>query len=85
MSDSQLALLGGPKAVQRDPGDMFTWPIVTAEDEEAVLGVLRQRKMSDIDQTRQFEQEFAAWMGTKHALGTNNGTSAVHSAMFGCR
>lgn len=85
MSDSQLALLGGPKAVQRDPGDMFTWPIVTSEDEEAVLGVLRQRKMSDIDQTRQFEQEFAAWMGTKHALGTNNGTSAVHSAMFGCK
>ena len=81
----KLALLGGPTAVQQDPGDMFTWPIITEEDEAAVLDVLRQRQMSGIDQTRQFEQEFAAWMGTDYALGTNNGTSAIHSAMFGCK
>jgi len=74
---SKLALLGGSKAIQKDPGDMFKWPIVTKEDEEAVLDVLRHGKMSDMDQTKQFEQEFASWIGKKYALGTNNGTSAL--------
>ena len=35
----KLACMGGPKAVQSDPGDMFDWPIVTAEVEKAVLEV----------------------------------------------
>lgn len=79
-----LALLGGPKAVQADPGDMFTWPIVTREDEEAVLDVLRNRKMSGTDITRQFEAEYAAWQGTKFALAHCNGTNALEAAMFAC-
>ena len=33
----KLAINGGPKAVQSDPGDIFKWPIITAEDEQAVL------------------------------------------------
>lgn len=82
---SELAIFGGTKAVQSDPGDMFTWPIITKEDEESVLEVLRCGRMSDIDVTQQFEQEFAQWQGTKYALGCNNGTSALHSAMFGCK
>ncbi|MBO3803493.1 MAG: DegT/DnrJ/EryC1/StrS family aminotransferase [Candidatus Brockarchaeota archaeon] len=78
-----LALLGGSRAVKTDPGDMFTWPIVTKEVEEAVLEVLRAGKMSDIDVTQRFEEEFAKWHGVKYALAHNNGTSAIHSAMFG--
>ena len=81
---SQLALLGGPKAVQTDPGDMFTWPIITKEDEEAVLDVLHRRAMSGTDVTREFEKEFAAWQGTEYALGFSSGTAALHAAMFGC-
>ena len=82
---SPLALLGGPKAVQADPGDMFTWPIITAEDEEAVLDVLHRRAMSGMDVTKAFEQEFAAWQGSGFALGFCNGTAALHAAMFGCK
>ncbi len=33
----KLAVNGGPKAVQLDVGDIFTWPIVTQEDEDAIL------------------------------------------------
>ncbi len=84
-TESQLALLGGPKAVQTDAGDMFTWPIVTEEDETAVLEVLRRGAMSGSDVTMQFESEFAAWQGTKYALGHNNGTAALQTAMFGCK
>jgi len=80
---SNLALLGGSKAVQKDPADMFTWPIVTKEMEDSVLEVLRAGKMSDIDVTQRFEEGFARWHGVKYALAHNNGTSAIHSAMFG--
>ncbi len=82
---SRLALLDGPKAVQSDPGDMFTWPIVTAEDEAAVLDVLRRGAMSGTDVTRQFEQEYAAWQGSQYALGHSTGTAALHAAMYGCK
>lgn len=84
MSASTLALLGGPKAVTREPGDLFTWPIVTREDEEAVLDVLRRRAMSSSDVTLAFEREFAAWQGRRYALGFSSGTAAVQAAMFAC-
>ncbi|MGQ9608774.1 MAG: DegT/DnrJ/EryC1/StrS family aminotransferase [bacterium] len=82
---SKLAIFGGEKAVQSDSGDIFRWPIITKEDEDAVLEVLHRAGMSDIDVTKKFEQEFAEWIGSKYALGTNNGTSALHSAMFSCK
>ena len=81
---SKLALNGGPQAVTRDPGDIFKWPIVTPEDEEAVLEVLRRGAMSGTDVTKQFEQECAAWLGTKYALGYCNGTASLLGAMWAC-
>jgi dTDP-4-amino-4,6-dideoxygalactose transaminase len=81
---SNLAFHGGPRAVQSEPGDIFTWPIITPEHEQAVLDVLRSGGMSGTDVTQQFENEFAAWQGTRYALGFNNGTAALHAAMFGC-
>ncbi len=87
---SKLALFGGPKAVtytgtgRRDGSDLFAWPIVTKEDEEAVLEVIRNGAMSGTDITKEFEKDYCAWVGTKYALGTNNGTSALHAAMYGC-
>jgi len=79
----KLALKGGKKAVTTPPGDLFTWPIVTKEVEEAVLEVLRAGNMSGTDVTAEFEREFAQWLGVKYALAHNNGTAALHSAMFG--
>ncbi len=79
-----LALNGGPKAVQTDPEDTFTWPIITEEDEQAVLDVLRRRAMSARDVTEQFEAEFAEWHGTDYALGFSSGTASLQSAMWAC-
>lgn len=82
----KLALFGGPKAVQiEDMGDMFIWPIITKEDDDAVLDVLHRRAMSGTDVTRKFEEDFARWQGSKYALGFNSGTSAIHAAMFACK
>jgi len=82
--NSVLALFGGEKAIQRDPGDTFTWPIVTEEDEAAVLDVLRRGAMSGTDVTLQFEKEFAEWQGLKYALGFSTGTAAIQAAMWAC-
>jgi len=79
----QLAILGGPKAVQTDPKDIFAWPIITEEDEQAALDVLRSGNTSGIDITKQFEKEFAEWFKVKYALGHCNGTAALQAAMFG--
>lgn len=79
-----LALHGGEKTIPAPHPEMFHWPIVTAEDEAAVLEVLRAGKMSGTEVTLKFEQEFAAWHGMKHALALNNGTAALHSAMWAC-
>ncbi len=79
---SELAILGGPKAVQTPVEDMFTWPIITQEDEDACLEVLRRGAMSGTDVTAEFEKEYAAWFGVKHALGCNTGTAALQAAMW---
>ena len=80
----KLALFGGPKAIKSDPEDMFDWPIVTPEIEQAVLGVLRAGKMSGTDVTKQLEQEYAKWHGVKYALAHNTGTvgEIAHQAGF---
>ena len=81
---SQLAIYGGPQTITHDFGEIFDWPIITNEDESAVLDILRTRNMSGIDVTIKFEREFARYHGVEYALATNNGTAAVHSAMFAC-
>jgi dTDP-4-amino-4,6-dideoxygalactose transaminase len=68
--------------VVTDPKDIFAWPIITKEDEEAVLEVLRRGAMSARDVTLQFEEEYARWQGNRYALGFNNGTSALQTAMW---
>ena len=81
---NKLAMHGGKPAVTAEFGDMFTWPIVTTEDENAVLGVLRSRKMSANDVAKQFEAEFAEWAGRRYALSFPNGTSALLTAFWAC-
>ncbi len=81
---SPLALLGGPRAVTLPPGDMFAWPIVTAEDEAAVLDVMRRGAMSGNDVSKAFEREFADWLGVPYALTYTNGTESLRAAMWAC-
>lgn len=79
----QLALNGGSKAVTATCPELGVWPNVTAEDEQAVLDVLRTRGMSGTNITFELEKEYAAWEGSQFALACNNGTSAIHCAMYG--
>ena len=79
---AKLAVHGGPKALTADIGDLFRWPIVTGEDEAAVLEVLRRGAMSGTDVTHLFEAELAAWFEAAHVLCHNTGTAAIHAALW---
>jgi perosamine synthetase len=79
-----LALLGGPKAVTRDWNDAVRWPIITEEDEAAVLEVLRSGDMSGTAVTREFEADFRAWFDMPYCLAHCNGTAALQAAMYAC-
>ncbi len=80
----RLALFGGQSAVTNEPLDMFTWPIITQEDEDAALDVLRRGAMSGTEVTIQFEADFKEWLKVDYALGFNNGTASLQAAMYGC-
>ena len=79
----KLAFFGGDKAVVSDQADMFTWPIVTAQHEQAVLKVLRAGQMSGFEVTKEFEKKYARTLDRKYGLAYNNGTAAILGAMYG--
>src|SRR5512134_2616336 len=49
-------------------------------EEQAVLDVVRSRWLTMGAVTQQFEQEFAAYAGAKHAIAVTNATAALHLA-----
>lgn len=59
------------------------WPSFTAEEADAVRGVLLSNKVNYWTGTecREFEKEFAAWAGTSHAVALSNGTLALDVAL----
>lgn len=50
------------------------------EEETAVLEVLRSRWLSMGEVTKNFEKEFAEFIGAKHTLAVTNATAALHLA-----
>lgn len=78
----KLAILGGPKAVTAVEEELFHWPIITKEDEQAILEVLHAGTMSETDITKKFEAEWAEYIGTKYALAHSSGTMSLLVAMF---
>lgn len=61
------------------------WPSFTAEEATAVQQVLLSNQVNYWTGTecREFEQEFAAWAGTRHAVALGNGTLALDLALKG--
>ncbi|MHC5002582.1 MAG: DegT/DnrJ/EryC1/StrS family aminotransferase [Planctomycetota bacterium] len=75
------AILGGPAAVTLPQDDANRWPIITSEDERAVLDVLRTGELSINPVVTALEDDYRRWLGVKHALAHCNGTSAIHAAL----
>ena len=77
----KLALNGADPVRRTTPAP---WPRATAEDERAVLEVLRQGSWCRIsgERAHQFETDFAAWQGSRFGLGVNSGTSALELGLL---
>lgn len=59
------------------------WPSFTEEEGDAVRSVLLSNKVNywTGNECHKFEEEFAAWVGTRHAVSLANGTLALDVAL----
>ena len=53
-------------------------PDINKQDRKQVLNVLKTRNLSRGNKIKEFEAGFAKYIGVKHAIATNSGTSALH-------
>lgn len=88
----KLALFGGNK-VRENPFPPH--PIIGEEEKRAVMQVLESGKLSTFiaspgehflggEKIRQFERDFASYLGAKYAVAFNSATSALHAAVAAC-
>ena len=57
-------------------------PLISDEEQREVARVLGSGSLAQGPEVAAFEAEFAAYCGTKHALATTNGTTALHLALL---
>ncbi|NLZ07845.1 MAG: DegT/DnrJ/EryC1/StrS family aminotransferase [Phycisphaerae bacterium] len=76
----KLAIDGGPKAVTNT---LTPWPRFDENAIKAVEQVLRSGKVNYWTGPKgmEFEKKFAAWQGSRFAISTSSGTSALHVAL----
>ncbi len=88
MSTEKLALLGGEPVIRDGTipaaklESLFKEMVLTEEAKAAAMEVIEKGSFSATDITLKFEEEFAAWQGTKYALAFCNGTLSLTAAMF---
>ncbi len=56
-------------------------PLIGAEEKNAVMKVLDSGIIASGPVVKQFEADFAAYCGVKHAVAVSNGTCAIHAAL----
>ena len=71
------AILGGEPAVTLDQSSANKWPIITNDDQQAVLEVLSSGNLSLHPIVGELEEDYKKRTGRAHALTHNNGTSAI--------
>ena len=57
-------------------------PVVGEEEKKAVLEVLESGILSQGEKVKQFENSFANFVGTSHAVATSSGTTALHASLL---
>jgi len=80
-ASSPSVALNGSTPMIRDTFLPFALPLIGEEEIEGVLTCLRSGWLTSGQKVKQFEQEFAAAMGAKHAIAVNSCTAALHLAL----
>ena len=57
-------------------------PLIGDEEIVAVVSVLESGQLAQGSVVAEFEEAFAAYCGTRHAVATSNGTTALHVALL---
>ena len=73
--------VGGTSMVLNGEFLPFAQPMIGPEEIREVVGVLKSRWLTTGLKTRQFESEFAKYVGCKHAIAVNSCTAALHLAL----
>lgn len=60
---------------------LFHRPSIAEDEIQEVLDTLRSGWLTTGPKTKQFEKEFASYIGSKHAIAVNSGTAALHLAL----
>jgi len=84
--DSPAASGTPPEFVQTASqlSEMDRWQQITDEEVRIAREMTERNELSGgTPVVREFEREWREWIGTKYALTTMNGTSALYSAFFG--
>ena len=77
----KLVINGGTRTVPE--GLEKGWPPITQEDIDAVVGVLKSGVLWGPmeEQVLGLQEDFARYIGAKHALVVNSGTAALHASV----
>ena len=75
----KLALLGGPRTINREPP---TWPFFDDSDRKSLLAVLESRVWGGYHESvGEFERRFAAFHQAQFGIATANGTVSLEIAL----
>ena len=80
MEAERLAIDGG-RRVRDQPYP--PWPVLSADDFEAVADVLRSGKLTQLTggAVVAFEEAFAKWHSVRNCVATSSGTTAIHTLL----
>lgn len=81
-----LAIMGGEPVLCTEKVEKLLknkWPIIEEDDYEAMKKNIINRDLwsFDSDTVREFENEYAKYVGTKYAVACSSGTAALHVAI----
>lgn len=79
-ASAKLAIDGGKKVYS---GSFPGWPVFEESTIQKVADVLRSGKVNywTGDIGKEFEKEWAKWIGSEYAISVGNGTEALHTAI----
>lgn len=79
---TKLALEGGGPVRRKEDFLVFGAPLIEEPEIEEVVACMRRRWIGTGPKVRQFEEDFAVFKGSKHAIALNSCTAALHLSLF---